>query len=105
MTSFPQYAAQGGDGSRLYPWGNDWDPSKVPEPDKGRTMSPPDDVTAHPDGASPFGVQDLVGNVYQMTNEFVDEHTAGMLLRGGNHYQPQGINYYNCASIQSVFKF
>jgi formylglycine-generating enzyme required for sulfatase activity len=88
-----QYAAQGTDG-RLYPWGNDWDESKVPVPDRSRTMRGPDDVDAHPAGASSFGVMDLVGNVWQWTDEYVDEHTRGGILRGGSYYQPQGSIWY-----------
>ena len=48
-----QYAAQGSDG-RLYPWGNEWSAPAVPAPDKGRTLRGPDNVNAHPAGASPF---------------------------------------------------
>jgi len=88
-----QYAAQGTDG-RVYPWGHQWDPSAVPEPDKNRTMRGPDPVDAHPKGASPFGVMDLVGNVWQWTEEFTDEHTRGGILRGGSYYQPQGSIWY-----------
>jgi formylglycine-generating enzyme required for sulfatase activity len=88
-----QYAAQGTDG-RLYPWGNDWDDNAVPLPDKSRTMRGPDPVDGHPKGASPFGVMDLVGNVWQWTEEFVDEHTRGAILRGGSYYQPQGSIWY-----------
>jgi len=88
-----QYAAQGTDG-RIYPWGNQWDPTAVPEPDKNRTMRGPDPVDAHPKGASAFGVMDLVGNVWQWTDEFVDEHTRAGILRGGSYYQPQGSIWY-----------
>jgi len=88
-----QYAAQGTDG-RLYPWGNEWDGGAVPVPDKSRTMRGPDPVDAHPKGASPFGVMDMVGNVWQWTEEFVDEHTRGGILRGGSYYQPQGSIWY-----------
>ena len=88
-----QYAAQGTDG-RLYPWGNQWDASAVPERDKNRTMRGPDPVNAHPKGAGPFGVMDLVGNVWQWTEEFTDEHTRGGILRGGSYYQPQGSIWY-----------
>ncbi|MGA7926060.1 MAG: SUMF1/EgtB/PvdO family nonheme iron enzyme [Candidatus Sulfotelmatobacter sp.] len=88
-----QYAAQGTDG-RLYPWGNEWDPGAVPVPDKSRTMRGPDPVDAHPKGASPFGVMDMVGNVWQWTEEFVDQHTRGGILRGGSYYQPQGSIWY-----------
>jgi iron(II)-dependent oxidoreductase len=88
-----QYAAQGTDG-RLYPWGNQWDSGAVPVPEKGRTLRAPDDINAHPRGASPFGVEDLTGNVWQWTDEFVDDHTRAAILRGGSYYQPQGSRWY-----------
>ena len=88
-----QYAAQGTDG-RLYPWGNDWDANAAPAPDKGRELTGPSDVDAHPAGASPYGVLDLVGNVWQWTDEFIDDHTRGGILRGGSYYQPQGSMWY-----------
>jgi len=88
-----QYAAQGTDG-RLYPWGNEWNDSAVSLPDKSRTMRGPDPVDGHPAGASPFGVMDMVGNVWQWTEEFTDEHTRGGILRGGSYYQPQGSIWY-----------
>jgi formylglycine-generating enzyme required for sulfatase activity len=100
-----QYAAQGNDG-RAFPWGEcDWlsasgknCPAEVatlaPTPDKGRTMLPPSDVDAHPAGASPFGVMDMVGNVWQWTDEYQDDHTRAAIVRGGSHYQPQGSIWY-----------
>jgi formylglycine-generating enzyme required for sulfatase activity len=88
-----QYAAQGLDG-RLYPWGNDWDAAAAPEPSLARNMPVPADVDAHPEGASPFGVQDLVGNVWQWTDEYRDEHVRGAVLRGGSAYQPQTSHWY-----------
>ena len=88
-----QYAAQGRDG-RIYPWGNDWNANAVPVPDKGRNMRGPDAVDAHPEGKSPFGVMDLVGNVWQWTEEFTDDHTRAAILRGGEYYQPQGSMWY-----------
>ena len=88
-----QMAAQGTDG-REYPWGNQWQPVNVPMPDKDRTMRGPDPVDAHPQGASPYGVMDLVGNVWQWTEEFTDEHTRAAILRGGEYFQPQGSIWY-----------
>jgi formylglycine-generating enzyme required for sulfatase activity len=88
-----QYAAQGSDG-RSYPWGKAWNAGAVPTPDRSRKMRGPDDVNAHPEGASPFGVMDLVGNVWQWTDEYVDEHTRAAILRGGSYYQPQGSIWY-----------
>lgn len=88
-----QFATQGLDG-RVYPWGNEWQASAVPAPDKGRTLRGPDDVDAHPAGASPFGVMDMVGNVWQWTDEYVDDHTRGGILRGGDYYQPQSSIWY-----------
>jgi formylglycine-generating enzyme required for sulfatase activity len=88
-----QYAAQGADG-RAFPWGNGWNDNAVPATEKGRTLRGPDDVDAHPLGASPFGVLDMVGNVWQWTDEYVDEHTRAAVLRGGSYYRPQGSLWY-----------
>jgi iron(II)-dependent oxidoreductase len=88
-----QYAAQGPE-LRLYPWGNEWHPAAVPVPDRSRNMRGPDAVDAHSEGASPFGVVDLVGNVWQWTEEFVDGHTRAAIVRGGSYYQPQGSIWY-----------
>jgi gamma-glutamyl hercynylcysteine S-oxide synthase len=89
-----QYAAQGGNAARIYPWGDAWQANAVPVPVKGRSLTQPDNVDAHPAGASAFGVMDMVGNVWQWTDEFVDEHTRGGILRGGSYYQPQGSIWY-----------
>jgi gamma-glutamyl hercynylcysteine S-oxide synthase len=88
-----QLAARGTDG-RLYPWGNLWIAGDVPTPDTGRSMHGPDPVDAHPGGASPYGVLDMVGNVWQWTDEFDDEHTRAAIVRGGEYYQPQGSIWY-----------
>jgi formylglycine-generating enzyme required for sulfatase activity len=88
-----QLAAQGTDG-RVYPWGDQWVAANVPVPDTARIMTEPDEVDAHPGGASPFGVMDMVGNVWQWTDEFDDEHTRAAVVRGGEYYQPQGSHWY-----------
>ena len=88
-----QYAAQGKDG-RTYPWGNVWKAEAVPVPEQGRALRGPDDGAAHPQGASPFNVMDLVGNIWQWTDEYADEHTRAAILRGGSYYQPQGSMWY-----------
>lgn len=88
-----QYAAQGTDG-RTYPWGSDWDPQAVPLADRGREVQPPAAVNGHPKGGSPFGVMDMVGNIWQWTDEYSDDHTNAAVLRGGSHYQPAGSRWY-----------
>jgi len=88
-----QYAAQG-TGGRLYPWGNQWDETAVPAPYKGRDLPPASAVDTHPRGKSPFGVEDLTGNVWQWTDEYVDEHTRAAVLRGGSFYRPQNSIWY-----------
>lgn len=88
-----QYAAQGADG-RAYPWGNDPQADVMPPEATGRALPVPADVDAHPKGASPFGVLDMMGNVWQWTDEYVDEHTRAAVLRGGGAYRPSGSNWY-----------
>ncbi len=72
------------------------DPANAPAPitDHGRILTLPSNVDAHPNGASPFGVMDMVGNVWQWTDEYVDDHTRAAILRGGSHYRPNGSIWY-----------
>jgi iron(II)-dependent oxidoreductase len=88
-----QYAAQGLDG-RPYPWGTGPNPNAVPKPVTGHDLTGPADVDAFPQGASPFGVMDLVGNIWQWTDEYQDEHTRAAVVRGDSYYQPQGSLWY-----------
>jgi formylglycine-generating enzyme required for sulfatase activity len=89
-----QYAAQGGDAARLYPWGMDWDAQAVPVQYHGRDLPGPAVVSAHDKWGSSFGVMDMVGNVWQWTDEYVDEHTRAAILRGGSYYHPAGSMWY-----------
>lgn len=95
-----QYAAQGGDPSRLYPWGNEYGADGVyhPKPNKGKTSPPPEPSEKYAAmAASPFGLIDLVGNVWQYTaDEFQDEHTRFVLLKGGSSYQINHVSARGC---------
>ncbi len=66
----------------------------MPIPDQSRAMRAPDNVDAHPKGASFQGVMDMVGNVWQWTDEYADDHTRNAIVRGGSYYQPQGSMWY-----------
>ena len=87
-----QLAAQGADG-RLYPWGNASDREGRLPPLRNGTAEPRDpplpDVGAFsPAADSPLGAADLVGFVWQYTDEFRDEHTRTVLLKGSSAYAP-----------------
>ena len=85
-----QYAGTDG---RQCPWGTTKDAADAHHDDGQRLRARA--VTAHaPAGDSPFGVSDLVGNVWQYTDEFQDDHTRGVLLRGGSNYRPSGSGWY-----------
>ncbi|PQV64892.1 iron(II)-dependent oxidoreductase [Abditibacterium utsteinense] len=61
-------AARGEEG-RIYPWGNDWDPSKLVWDSGG-----PRAVGSKPEGASPQGVLDLAGNGFEWTSSWFDAY-------------------------------
>ncbi|MBN2174784.1 MAG: SUMF1/EgtB/PvdO family nonheme iron enzyme [Bacteroidales bacterium] len=84
-----QHAAQGADG-RLYPWGNEMDSTKC-NYNKGQLTS----VIDYPEGSSPFGVYDLVGNVWQLTNDVYDNGSYYfIIMRGGSYYNPTSSWWY-----------
>ena len=85
-----------------FPWGNDttgaMDGTRCPKlHSHNNTLPPAAKVTDHPTGASFFGVLDMVGNVWQYTDEFEDLHTRAAIVRGGSFYYPsvpKGVNWY-----------
>jgi gamma-glutamyl hercynylcysteine S-oxide synthase len=92
-----QYAAQGSDG-RKYPWGNTFDSTRC---NYGVGSTTP--VDAYPSGKSPYGVMDLVGNVWQITNDQYDNGTFSfVMLRGGSHYKPTSSGWYVQGGAQPV---
>ncbi|MCC6975533.1 MAG: SUMF1/EgtB/PvdO family nonheme iron enzyme [Anaerolineae bacterium] len=87
-----QRAAQGDDG-RVFPWGNDFDPSRCNTGESRIGQTTP--VDKYPLGASPFGVMDMAGNVwewclsrgafpYQYPEDITPEGNSPRGLRGGS---------------------
>ncbi len=84
-----QRAAQGDD-ERNYPWGSQFQARRCncAEANHQQTTA----VAAHPQGASPFAVEDLVGNVWEwcedeappLTEEILLNPPTRRLLRGGS---------------------
>jgi len=72
-------AARGKDG-RIYPWGDDFDPQRanVRESRIGSTTP----VGIYPDGASPYGLLDCAGNVWEWTTSQEGENQ--FVIRGGS---------------------
>jgi iron(II)-dependent oxidoreductase len=76
--------AAGAADARAWPWGAGWDASRTNP--GGKDTEP---VGAHPSGASPYGVEDLVGNVWQWTASLMDNgRHLTLMLRGGSWYRP-----------------
>jgi len=58
-------AARGTDG-RIYPWGDHWSQGRANVGRSGPSTITP--VGSYPRGASPYGVQDMAGNVWELTS-------------------------------------
>jgi formylglycine-generating enzyme required for sulfatase activity len=90
-------AARGTDG-RAYPWGDTFDAAKCNSLDSGLKGTSP--VGSYPDGASPDGVFDMAGNVWEWTADWYQGYrgtryelsrygTQFKVLRGGSWFDAQ----------------
>lgn len=94
-----QLAAQGTD-KRIWPWGNEFHGAYCNN-SFGR-LTP---VDAFPKGQSSSGAWDMVGNIWQMTNDMYFNGSYYMtVIRGGSYYKPESSWWYIQGGPQSLDK-
>lgn len=64
---------------RVYPWGNEWDAKKANVGSSGTVA-----VGSYPEGASPYGALDMIGNVWEWTADWYDAERKFRSVRGGS---------------------
>jgi len=97
-----QKAARGTDG-RLYPWGETWNPALLNSHDAGPFGTVP--VGSYPDGASPYGMLDPAGQVFEWTADLQrkgrywvkggswDDKGCGVCRPASRHGRPEDIQH------------
>lgn len=94
-----QYAAQGSDG-RLWPWGDDFHGTYCND-----SFERPTPVDAFSKGQSPFGVIDMIGNVWQLTGDiYYNGSNYFEIIRGGSYYKAGSSWWYMPGGPQSLDK-
>lgn len=88
-------AARGTDG-RIYPWGDEWDPAKANVKETGLRGTAA--VGSFGAGASPYGAEDMAGNVWEWTVDWYEAYPGSdyqsdyfgqqfRVLRGGGWFE------------------
>jgi serine/threonine-protein kinase len=113
-------AARGTDG-RKYPWGRS-EPGTT-KANYGNTRSGPVPVGSYPEGASPYGILDLAGNVWEWCEDFDDPsfyvegpaqnpkntrpgEKALLVMRGGSWmYSARSLRTYARTSFEPHYRF
>jgi formylglycine-generating enzyme required for sulfatase activity len=84
-----QYAAQT-EADLLWPWGNEYD-SLRSNPGNGKM----DPVGLYKNGINPNGLADLVGNVWQLTNDTYESGSYSYsIIKGGSYFKPTSSWWY-----------
>jgi formylglycine-generating enzyme required for sulfatase activity len=92
-----------GDEANIYPWGDQWDAKRCNSKESEIEDTTP--VGAYPRGASPYGLLDMAGNVWEWTSSLYENYpyqqddgredpssTEARVLRGGSW-----LNFYDSA--------
>ncbi len=87
-------AARGTNGP-LYPWGNEFIAGNCNSSESGTDGTRP--VDAHPSGASPYGLMDMAGNVWEWTATNYEDDEQWRVLKGGA-WDYKGIKDTRCAA-------
>ncbi|HUV63416.1 MAG TPA: SUMF1/EgtB/PvdO family nonheme iron enzyme [Sedimentisphaerales bacterium] len=84
--------------ANTWPWGDTWEPEKCNNPEDhnpaggGYRTNQSAPVGSYPDGASPYGCMDMVGNAYEWVADYAKsypgnpepfEHVGYHFVRGG----------------------
>jgi formylglycine-generating enzyme required for sulfatase activity len=85
-------AARGADGRR-FPWGDEWDPGRLNSHDQGPFDTLP--VGSFPEGASPYGLLDMAGLVFEWT---ATASAAGRYLVKGGSWDDKGCGVCRAAA-------
>jgi serine/threonine-protein kinase len=101
--------------ARVYPWGDEMPPAPCANYGQNVKIHSTTPVDQFPGGASPYGVFDMAGNVWEWTSSVLANYPYRMddgredlasrahrVLRGGSFYSPSA-NYIRCASRSSSY--
>ena len=92
-----QYAAQGNDG-RVFPWGN-----KFNDKFCNNNLDSLTNVNKYPRGVSPYGVMDMIGNIWQITNDtYFNGNNYFTILKGGCYFSPTTSIWYMPGGPQKI---
>ena len=91
-------AARGEEGL-IYPWGNEWSLDKSNNPYKNSTGTEP--VGSYPKGRSPYGLNDISGNVWEWVDSYYLPHPENPVTRaeyGEDKRVLKGGSWFDCLS-------
>jgi formylglycine-generating enzyme required for sulfatase activity len=110
-----QQAATGGDPTYEYPWGKEWDTTRCNSIESRLNRTTP--VGIYPSGATPQGVTDMAGNVWEWSlNTYddpekpdsvgIDDLNASRVIRGGSWFnRPEVLRSSNRSGDSTDFRF
>ncbi len=88
-------AARGTDG-RYFPWGDEWDPHKANTHDAGPFGTVP--VGSYPGAASPYGMLDAAGQVFEWTADPAPGRAGRHAVKGGGSWDDKGCGICRAAA-------